>query len=416
MRGASRPSIGSRSDSSFNGRRMKWLIGGLAAAALLVAALLGGPIAHAQSGYPSRTDPTIDDYAHLLSADDAAAVRGLLTDLKSAHGIEAVVVTINSIHDYATGDTTIEDFALHLFNTWGIGDSTRNDGVLVLVAVKDRAVRIQLGTSYGSGHSADMQAVIDRYMLPDFKQGAYSRGIRSGVEAAIGKLTGEPIPESGGALSAAPPAATTTPDPGLVFVLGVLGLAGVGGGAAAIKHFRPRRCAKCQRPMKRLDAAGATALLDKAQQTEQRIRSAKYEVWQCPACGANEIVRHEETVAGYSPCPKCEHNTLESKTLTLKPATTKHPGKEQLTRTCVYCDYADESTYDVPELADLSINDNVGYSGGSRSSNRRFWDRDDRDRGGRFSGGGSSGGSSNRSSGGSSGGGSSSGGGASGKW
>lgn len=72
-------------------------------------------------------------------------------------GIEAVVVTINSIGDYQTGDATIEAFATNLFNTWGIGHKKENNGVLILVAVKDRKARIELGKGYGREYDSAMK-------------------------------------------------------------------------------------------------------------------------------------------------------------------------------------------------------------------------------------------------------------------
>ena len=155
------------------------------------------PTAHGQGAYPPRSDTFINDYAALLTADDAAAVRSLLSDLQTSHGIEAVVVTIDSIGDYGTGDATIESFATGLFNAWGIGDATKNDGMLLLVAVKDRKVRVELGSGYGSGPSSEMQAVIDRYVLPKFRSSDYSGGIRIGTQAMIAKLTDQPLPETG---------------------------------------------------------------------------------------------------------------------------------------------------------------------------------------------------------------------------
>jgi len=157
---------------------------------ILVAILLGSGIAMAQVGYPEPTDLFVNDYAGLLTADDTARLKNLFTDLKHDTGVEAVVVTINSIGDYDTGDETIESFATNLFNTWGIGDKERNDGVLMLVAVKDREVRVEVGAGYGDTQNANMQEVINEHMLPYFKEENYSRGIYLGARAVVGKLTG----------------------------------------------------------------------------------------------------------------------------------------------------------------------------------------------------------------------------------
>jgi uncharacterized membrane protein YgcG len=86
---------------------------------LMVSLWLGVSLALAQSGYPQPTATAINDFAHLLNSNDAAAITQLLTDLKNKHGIEGVVVVLNSIHDYPTGDETIETFATHLFSAYG---------------------------------------------------------------------------------------------------------------------------------------------------------------------------------------------------------------------------------------------------------------------------------------------------------
>jgi uncharacterized protein len=176
---------------------------------LFVLALPVAPIVLGQGAYPSRSDTFLDDYAKLLTESDAAAVRTMLTDLQTTHGTEAVVVTIGSISDYETGDTTIEAFATGLFNAWGIGDAAKNDGVLLLVAINDRKVRIELGSAYGSGPSQEMQAVIDRYVLPKFRDSDYSGGIRLGTQAMIAKLTDQPMPETGDIPPASAPSAST---------------------------------------------------------------------------------------------------------------------------------------------------------------------------------------------------------------
>jgi uncharacterized membrane protein YgcG len=152
------------------------------------------PIATAQRGpsaYPQPQDNYVNDYAGLLTVRHAGKIRKSFAKLEERRGVEAVVVTINSIRDYPTGDSTIESFATNLFNTWGIGHKEKNDGVLILVAVKDRECRIELGAGYGTAYDSAMKSVIDRKMIPCFKKGDYSTEIYKAAFAAIGKLTGK---------------------------------------------------------------------------------------------------------------------------------------------------------------------------------------------------------------------------------
>src|SRR5512139_995640 len=149
------------------------------------------PVA-AQNGYPTRVDPYVNDFSSLLTTEHTASLRSLFSELKTDNGVEIVVVTLDSIHDYATGDAAIESFATNLFNTWGIGTAQKNDGVLILVAWKDREVRIEVGAGYGDTLNADMQAIIDEQMIPAFRDENYSQGIYDGARAISHRLLAPP--------------------------------------------------------------------------------------------------------------------------------------------------------------------------------------------------------------------------------
>ncbi len=157
--------------------------------ALFFGIFLSAALLRGEGGYPSPTDDYVNDYAGVLSRPDLESIHKMFKDLEYQTGIEAVVVTINSIGDYHTGDSGIESFATNLFNTWGIGHKKENNGVLILVAVKDRKCRIELGGGYGKIYDSVMKQVIDENMIPYFKTDDYSRGIYEGSRAAIEKVT-----------------------------------------------------------------------------------------------------------------------------------------------------------------------------------------------------------------------------------
>lgn len=140
--------------------------------------------------YPKADDLYVNDYAQLLTPEDAAGIRTLFTTLRSDWEIEAVVLTISTFKKYETQDTTLEEFATNLLNTWGIGDKEKNNGVLILVAVNDRKMRIELGAGYPEGMDRKMKMVIDEFMLPQFKRNNYSRGIYQGAREMIAEVTG----------------------------------------------------------------------------------------------------------------------------------------------------------------------------------------------------------------------------------
>jgi uncharacterized protein len=303
--------------------------------------------ASAQNGYPTRIDPYINDYAQVISAEDAGNIRQVLSDLKSRKGVELVVVTVNSIGDYQMGDTTIESFATHLFNTWGIGDAQRNDGVMLLVAIKDRKLRIELGRGYGSGHSPEMQSIIDNTIVPDFKQSAYSRGIYRGVKAIADQITGGKQAGPVGA-SARPSSATTSSrqprsaaadGPTVMLVLGLIaGIAAVAIGANILEPHIPRQCPNCHTRMTRVEQTAGSSYLNPGQQQEQQLGSAVYVVWKCPACEAVKSEPHYKR-SGFSMCPGCDCRTLDVSDIVKVQPTESAAGLREVSQTCRYCDY-----------------------------------------------------------------------------
>ncbi len=131
--------------------------------------------------YPPHQDDPVNDLARVIEADDAARIRSAA---RGSHdrGVPIVVATIPSLADQGAADWTIERYATNLYNEWGIGDPATNRGVLLLVAVKDRKLRIATGTGLGNRDGA-ARAVIDGTIVPRFKAGDLSGGIAAGVEA-----------------------------------------------------------------------------------------------------------------------------------------------------------------------------------------------------------------------------------------
>src|SRR5690606_31451508 len=113
-------------------RKLSWTIG-LVTTFLGLVWLWGGTAVAAQTLYPVATDQYVNDYANVISSADEAHIRDLLTGYEASDGVQMTVLTVRSLSDYRTGDNSIEQFATNLFNEWGIGQASRNDGVLLLV-------------------------------------------------------------------------------------------------------------------------------------------------------------------------------------------------------------------------------------------------------------------------------------------
>lgn len=140
--------------------------------------------------YTSPGAPTgyVNDFASVLSADEKVALEATLKDFHDNYGGEVAVVTVPSL-----GNEVIETYANTLFREWGIGQKDKDNGVLLIVAIEDRALRIEVGYGYeGVLTDARSSEIIRNTITPYFKQSAYGRGISSGVDDILVVLkTGE---------------------------------------------------------------------------------------------------------------------------------------------------------------------------------------------------------------------------------
>lgn len=150
---------------------------------ILICAALG---AQAQE-LPAPLSPFVSDYAGLLPAADEAALTEELRKLRRAQGIEMAVVVMGSRSDYGSTES-LEAFATRLFDTWGIGDAQRNDGILFLVLKYDRLTRIELGQAYATSWDGTAARILDRHVLPAFSQDDYAQGIKAGTRETIATL------------------------------------------------------------------------------------------------------------------------------------------------------------------------------------------------------------------------------------
>ena len=130
----------------------------------------------------------IHDYAGLLDKVATERIQQAQKQAFEEHDTPIIVVTIASMSRYGHSGN-IESLATEWFNAWRIGTEDRPDGanrgVLVLVSVGDRKARIELGGDWGKDWDAYCQRVMDREMVPFFKQQDYGRGIANGVESLL---------------------------------------------------------------------------------------------------------------------------------------------------------------------------------------------------------------------------------------
>lgn len=123
------------------------------------------------------SDFYVNDSAGVLDNSLKNYIISTNKSLYSQTGAQIVVVTVNSLD----GDA-IEDYANKLFRQYGIGDSKKNNGVLILLSIQDRKCRIEVG--YGlEGTLTDGKTgrIQDNYMVPYFKNNNWQDGIKMGI-------------------------------------------------------------------------------------------------------------------------------------------------------------------------------------------------------------------------------------------
>jgi uncharacterized protein len=217
-------------------------------AVLLLSRLLA--LLPAAADYPKPVDDHVNDFAGVLTEAQAGKVREIARSVRSEKGIPVVVVTLDSLADWNAAGWSIERYATNLYNEWGIGSPETNQGVLFLVVVGDRKLRIAVGQGFGSTFDEPARGILDREVVPRFRAGDLAEGILAGVEGIAAALRAGPArePAHGGEGDSWTPRGTgigaplrRSPSSGFPIgwiVLGVLGILAVGALSSILRGVR----------------------------------------------------------------------------------------------------------------------------------------------------------------------------------
>ena len=144
---------------------------------ILALILISGAPALAEPNFPTLTGRVVDA-ADVLSGDDEVILGNKLQALEEKSGHQVAVATVPSLEGY-----DIADYGNRLFRFWKLGNNTKNDGVLVLIAPNERKVRIEVGYGLeGDMTDAISSVIINHDMVPRFKTGDWSGGLALGID------------------------------------------------------------------------------------------------------------------------------------------------------------------------------------------------------------------------------------------
>lgn len=163
--------------------------------------LLLAPTCFAQLSVPSLTGRVVDR-ADILSPSVESNLTQMLRLHEDSTSNQIAVLTMPSLKG-----EVLEDFSIEVARTWELGTANNDNGVLLLIAVEERQIRIEVGDGLtGTLTDAYASRVIRNGITPHFKRGDYDEGVTEGVKQIIGIIEGTYLPEASSSSNAdAPP-------------------------------------------------------------------------------------------------------------------------------------------------------------------------------------------------------------------
>lgn len=156
--------------------------------------LLVAPLLFLTLVVPPAPTGRVSDYANLLAADARARLETRLAERERATGVQMAIAIFSGLEG-----ESLEDFSIRLAQQWRIGQKGLDNGVILLVFVQDRKVRMEVG--YGlEGQIPDSVSsqIIRQDMGPRFREQRYAEGLEAAADAVYARI-------APGAVSPPPP-------------------------------------------------------------------------------------------------------------------------------------------------------------------------------------------------------------------
>lgn len=363
----------------------------------------------------------------ILSDNTVNSLNQLLNDLNKKTGIEIAVVAIE-------GDktTSARELSMELFDKWQIGKKGEDNGIIIILTKTSREVFIRTG--YGvEGILTDALStrIVNKYMIPYFKQEKWDEGFISGVEQVVSLLDKtyennskkkENISKNFSIFSliylifsliffvlaiiliykgysyisnnyklekikALKQKSLPWLIVGIVFFPALLFLL-IWIYCIAIRKIKKSsvQCS-CSNKMRLLSEKEEDKYLSRKAQIEEEIGSKNYDVWLCEKCGNTVIYPYDKILSNYSECPSCKAKTYYKQSeKVMRYPTSFRNGVMRKTYRCKNCNHISHIDSDIPRSGGVIVGGmGSGSSFGGGFSGGGSW-------GGGFSGGGGGGG------------------------
>lgn len=129
----------------------------------------------------------VNDYGNILSAEEVAILENYLASVENSTTAQLVLLTIPSLE----GDS-LEDFSMRVAEAWKIGQKDKDNGLIMVVALADRKIRLEVG--YGLEPilpDGKCGTIIRQVIIPEFRGGNYYQGISKGFHVIGDVIAGD---------------------------------------------------------------------------------------------------------------------------------------------------------------------------------------------------------------------------------
>src|SRR5262249_762373 len=140
---------------------------------------------------PPAPTARLNDYAGLLSPAERQRIEALLTERERATGTQMAIAVFKSLDG-----ENLEDVANRLFQQWRLGQKKLDNGVLLVVFIEDRKLRIEVGYGLeGALPDAEASQIIRNVIVPRFRERQYAAGLEAATVAVFERIKPGSTPE-----------------------------------------------------------------------------------------------------------------------------------------------------------------------------------------------------------------------------
>ena len=120
----------------------------------------------------------VNDYAGVISEKDKASMEDVAKEVEEKTGAQIAVLTVRTMDPY----TSIDDFSMAVAEKWKVGEKGKDTGIIIVLAMEERKIRIDVGYGLeGIFNDARVGRILDNNIIPYFRGGDFSAGLRRGM-------------------------------------------------------------------------------------------------------------------------------------------------------------------------------------------------------------------------------------------